>query len=91
VPTQQIAAARLRARETGRFVAQAAPTGISAIMTPTGAIITRSAIQQRVALQATIMLRRGLTPYARFNDAPALALFALIGVGSWLAGRRRRT
>jgi apolipoprotein N-acyltransferase len=91
VPTQQLAAARLRARETGRFVAQAAPTGISAIMTPTGAIITRSAIQQRVALQATIMLRRGLTPYARFNDAPALALFGLIGIGSWLAGRRRRT
>ena len=91
VPTQQIAAARLRARETGRFVAQAAPTGISAILTPTGHIITRSAIQQRVALQATIMLRRGLTPYARFNDTPALALFALIGLAAWLIGRRDRT
>ncbi len=91
VPTQQIAAARLRARETGRFVAQAAPTGISAILTPTGQIVTRSAIQQRVALQATITLRRGLTPYARFNDTPALALFALLGAGAWFMGRRRRT
>ena len=90
VPTQQVAAARLRARETGRFVAQAAPTGISAVITPTGHIVTRSAIQQRVALQATITLRRGLTPYARFNDVPALALFTMIGSTANLTARQRK-
>ncbi len=89
LPTQQVAAARLRARETGRWVAQAAPTGISAILTPEGRVITRSRIQERTALVATITLRDGLTPYARWNDAPALALTLAIGVTSFIVPRRR--
>ena len=89
LPTQQIAAARLRARETGRWVAQAAPTGISAILTPEGRVVTRSSIQERTALTATITLRHGLTPYARWNDAPALALTAAIAAASLLVPRRR--
>ncbi len=91
LPTQQLAAARLRARETRRWVVQAAPTGISAVMTPDGKIVTRSAIQQRTALQATITLRRGLTPYARWNDLPALVLFAALGVLGALAAVRERS
>ena len=88
LPTQQVGAARLRARETGRWVAQAAPTGISAIFSPEGRIITRSRIQERTALTATITLRRGLTPYARWNDGPAIALFAALGAASWRTLRR---
>ena len=94
LPTQQIAAARLRARETGRWVAQAAPTGISAILTPEGRVVTRSSIQERTALIATITLRHGLTPYARWNDAPALALMGAIGAAAFVVPRRpsrRRT
>ena len=89
LPTQQIAAARLRARETGRWVAQAAPTGISAILTPEGRVVTRSSIQERTALIATITLRHGLTPYARWNDAPALALMGAIGAAAFVVPRRR--
>lgn len=89
LPTQQVAAARLRARETGRWVAQAAPTGISAILTPAGRVVTRSSIQERTALLATITLRDGLTPYARWNDAPALSLSLAIGVTSFIVPRRR--
>ena len=88
LPTQQIAAARLRARETGRWVAQAAPTGISAILTPEGRVVTRTSIQERAALTATITLRDGLTPYARWNDAPALVLTAAIAAASLLVPRR---
>ena len=91
LPTQQVAAARLRARETGRWVAQAGPTGISAIFTPDGRIVTRSSIQQRVALQATITLRRGLTPYARWNDAPTLALFGYLGLAGNLLTRTSKS
>ena len=91
LPTQQVAAARLRARETGRWVAQAAPTGISMVMAPNGEIVTRSAIQQRTALQATIVLRHGLTPYARWNDLPALVLFAALGVLGWTVAVRERS
>ena len=91
LPTQQVAAARLRARETGRWVVQAAPTGISAVLKPNGSIVTRSAIQQRVALQATITLRRGLTPYARWNDAPALILFGVLGLAAAWFSRRQRS
>ena len=89
LPTQQIAAARLRARETGRWVGQAAPTGISAILTPGGRVVTRSSIQERTALIATITLRHGLTPYARWNDAPALALTAAVATAAFLTPRRR--
>ena len=88
LPTQQIAAARLRARETGRWVAQAAPTGISAILTPEGRVVTRTSIQERAALTARITLRDGLTPYARWNDAPALVLTAAIAAASLLVSRR---
>ena len=91
LPTQQVAAARLRARETGRWVAQAAPTGISMVMAPNGEIVIRSAIQQRTALQATIVLRHGLTPYARWNDLPTLVLFAALGVLGWTVAVRERS
>ncbi len=77
VPTQQIAAAQLRAMETGRWVAQAAPTGRSGFIDNRGHIVERTTLERREALVQTIQRRSGLTPYARFNDVPALALAAL--------------
>ena len=76
LPTQQLAAARLRARETGRWVVQAAPTGFSAVFDNRGRMRQRTDLRQRAVLLDTIALRRGLTPYVRFNDVPMMMLMA---------------
>lgn len=92
VPTQQMAAARLRAIETGREVVQAAPTGLSAVVSPSGAVRWRSTIEARQTHIADVELRSGLTPYARWNDVPMLILLGLALATGWtceVAKRRR--
>ena len=88
VPTQQIAAARLRSLETGRWVAQAAPTGLSMVLDERGRQLARSVVEQRQVLVATIAMRTGLTPYARTNDVPMVAVFVFGIVFGWWPRRR---
>lgn len=91
VPTQQIAAAQLRALEAGRWVAQAAPTGRSGFIDSRGRVVKRTVLEKRELITATIERRTGLTPYMRFNDLPALLLAAAsIGLGFVAAARSRR-
>lgn len=88
VQTQQVANSRMRAIETGRWVLQAAPTGFSAVVTPTGDVLQRTAVSEREVLYDTVELREGKTLYVRLGDLPALALAALsLGLG-WVADRR---
>jgi apolipoprotein N-acyltransferase len=90
VPTQQIAAARLRAIETGRWTVQAGPTGLSVVATPDGELRWRSELEKRETFIARIPLRNGFTPYVRFNDAPVLAVtLAALLLGQVLALRDR--
>ncbi|HSL58283.1 MAG TPA: apolipoprotein N-acyltransferase, partial [Acidimicrobiales bacterium] len=89
VQTQQVASSRLRALETGRWVLQAAPTGLSAIVTPEGEVVARSAVSEARVLQATIEQRTGQTWATRLGDRPALVVaLALVGAG-WALDRRR--
>ncbi len=74
VPTQQVAAAQLRAIETGRWIVQASPTGRSAVINADGEIVERSVLGEQRVLQQRIVMRTGWTPYVRFNDAPMLVL-----------------
>lgn len=94
VPDQEVAAARLRAWETGRNVVQAAPTGFSAFLTPRGQVTQRSDLSAQQVLTATVPLRSGTTPYVRTGDQPwlvlALACLAAPGVVSLAGGRWRR-
>jgi apolipoprotein N-acyltransferase len=88
VQTQQVASSRMRAIETGRWVLQAAPTGFSAVITPDGEVLQRTAVSERAILYDTVPLREGETLYVRFGDVPALAFaFVSLAVG-WLADRR---
>jgi apolipoprotein N-acyltransferase len=87
LPRQQVAAAQLRALETRRSVLQVGPTGISGEIDPNGHIRSASRLGRRSVITTTIRLRHAMTPYVRFNDAPALALAALALVAGWLAGR----
>jgi apolipoprotein N-acyltransferase len=88
VQTQQVATSRMRAIETGRWVLQSAPTGFSAVVTPSGEVLQRTGVSERAILYDTVELRDGETLYVRFGDLPALALAALSLAGGWLADRR---
>ncbi len=87
LPTQQVAAARLRALETRRTVLQVGPTGITAEIDPNGRVKTASTIGVRDVTVTTVNRRTGLTPYIRFNDMPALAVAALCLVFAHKRGR----
>jgi apolipoprotein N-acyltransferase len=90
VPTQQIAAARLRAIETGRWTVQAGPTGLSVVATPDGELRWRSELEKRETFIARIPLRKGFTPYVRYNDAPVLVMtLAALFLGYILSLRDR--
>jgi apolipoprotein N-acyltransferase len=94
VQTQQIASSRLRAIETGRWVLQAAPTGFSAFITPTGEVIDRTAVSEQAVIRHAVELRTGETWYVRLGDAPIIVAGAAMLAAAWAASqpmRRRRT
>ncbi|MEA3055642.1 MAG: apolipoprotein N-acyltransferase [Actinomycetota bacterium] len=84
MPSLELAAARLRAIETGRWSVQAAPTGFSAVISPTGHVRVHSDLGARAVLRSTVDRRAGQTIYTRVGDGPffltALGL-VLVGMG----------
>lgn len=90
VPAIEVAAARLRAREFGRSVLQAAPTGYSAVILPDGRVVARSELGQPALLRQAVPLRTGMTPYAVVGDLPMLVLAALMVVAPLGARLRAR-
>ena len=86
VPTQELAAAQLRAIESGRWLAQAGPTGYTAIVDPDGAIVERSRLGARQLITGTLHARTGTTLFQRWGDAPLIVL-ALLGVVAPLLAR----
>jgi apolipoprotein N-acyltransferase len=90
VQSQQIASSRLRAIETGRWVLQAAPTGFSAIIDPSGNVLQRTAVSEQRVLYGTVERREGLTWANRVGNWPALlSALVLAGAGFGLGGRDR--
>ncbi|PZF80317.1 apolipoprotein N-acyltransferase [Jiangella anatolica] len=88
VPAIEVAASRLRAREFGRTVLQAAPTGYSAIVLPDGSVAQLSGLGTQELLEREVPLRTGLTPYARTGDWPVLTLVALTLAAAYVTARR---
>lgn len=88
VQTQQVASSRMRALETGRWALQAAPTGFSAVVTPDGEVLQRTAVSERAILYDTVELRTGETVYVQLGDLLALAYAALCLAGGWALERR---
>jgi apolipoprotein N-acyltransferase len=90
VQTQQVASSRLRAIETGRWVVQAAPTGFSAFVTPSGEVLQRTAVSERRVITRDVELRSGRTWYVRVGDAPFIGGAAIALAGALWAVRARR-
>lgn len=81
--TQQLAANSLRTRETGRYVVQAATTGFSALIEPSGRITNRVPIGVGQTSIIDVPLRTGRTVYSIIGDGPfiaglLIALFAIV-------------
>ncbi|MDQ1396393.1 MAG: apolipoprotein N-acyltransferase [Acidimicrobiaceae bacterium] len=91
VPTQEVAAARLRALETGRDVIQAAPTGYGAVIDSRGRVLARTHLGRQQVLQTVVHRRQGRTWYLRWGDGPVVTLALVLVAAGWIADRRRRT
>jgi apolipoprotein N-acyltransferase len=92
VPTQELAAAQLRALEAGRWLAQAGPTGYSGIVGPDGHIHRRSRLGRRQVITGRLHARHGRTLFVRWGDLPMLVLAAagtLAGLALQARGARR--
>lgn len=88
VQTQQVANSRMRAIENGRWVTQIAPTGFSAVISPDGDVLQRTAVSEQAVLYDTIELRDGRTLYTRAGDLVAVGLAVALIAAAW-AWRRR--
>lgn len=88
MPALEVAAARLRAIETGRDVLQAAPTGFSAVIVADGTVRQQSDLGRQEVLRATVQRRTGRTLYARFGDVPVLVVAAAMLAAAWVSTRR---
>jgi len=78
VQTQQVASSQLRAIETGRWVLQAAPTGFSAIVNPSGDVLERTSISEQAVLQQDVMLRSGDTIATVIGPMPVIWFSAIL-------------
>jgi apolipoprotein N-acyltransferase len=88
VPTQEVAAAQLRAWETGRWVLQVTPTGYTAVISPSGQVVKHSTLGRPAIISATVPMETGHTWYVDLGDLP-IALAALAtGVVAWGLARR---
>ena len=71
---QHLAIARMRALETGRPVIRATNTGVTASIDHRGRVLASLPQWRQGALDVDVQGTAGLTPYARFGNAAALAL-----------------
>ena len=83
-PHQHFSMAVLRAVETGRSVIRAANTGISGVISPSGAILHTTPLFESLSFAKAIRIRSEITPYVRFGNYivgfAALLLLFFLGI-----------
>lgn len=77
-PHQHLQIARMRSLETGRYMARATNTGVSAIIDDRGRIVARGVQFRPVVVRGEVRPLRGLTPYSRFGDLPTVILVIVL-------------
>jgi apolipoprotein N-acyltransferase len=90
-PHQHEEMARMRARETERYLLRATNTGISAIIDAGGRVLARSPQFEVATVTHSVQPRSGATPYVHMGNWPVVLLSAgLLALAGW-AGRSRRS
>jgi apolipoprotein N-acyltransferase len=85
-PLQHLAAGQLRAVETGRTIVQAAVTGISGVIEPSGRTRSETGLYQDTVIRVQAPARDGLTPYVRYGRGIEAGLVGVAVGGLVLAG-----
>ena len=87
-PPQHLAQARMRAIEEGMAIVRATPTGISAVIDARGRILAKVPHEQAGAIAVPVPATRPATLFARFGNAMAAIVAALL-LAAAVAIRRR--
>lgn len=87
---QHVQSGQMRAAETGRALVQAAISGISAVIDPSGVVTERTELFERTVMSARVPVRTGETPYVRWG-AWILVVSVLILLPAGAVAWRRRT
>jgi apolipoprotein N-acyltransferase len=89
-PYQHLSMARMRAIETDRWIVRAGTTGISAIVDPTGRLVSHIPLGERGVLVGEVGVRKSVTPYTRWGDWAAwlCVLLTLVALGMSVRTRR---
>jgi apolipoprotein N-acyltransferase len=92
-PHQHLQIARMRALETGRYMLRSTNTGVTAIVSPDGRVLSELPLFTTTALTGMIRPMTGLTPYAQIGDRPIVIfiltlLFIILILGNSEAIRR---
>jgi apolipoprotein N-acyltransferase len=88
VPTQEVAAAQLRAWETGRWVLQVTPTGYTAVISPSGRVLKHSTLGRPAIISATVPMETGHTWYVDLGDLPVALAALAVAVLAFSLSRR---
>ncbi|MBO0713677.1 MAG: apolipoprotein N-acyltransferase [Acidimicrobiales bacterium] len=90
LPSQEVAADRLRAVEEGRELVQVAPTGYSTVVDRNGRVLARTALGPPATLERAVPSFTGRTLYSRSGDWPEGGVaFGLVAAGLVLSWRGR--
>ncbi len=90
-PWQHFAMARMRSVETGRYLARAANTGVSAIVDPYGRVVQATPLFEEAVSVGEVRFLDGTTLYVRIGDVvPWAGLVVAIGLWGLSARGRRR-
>lgn len=91
VVPQHLQISRMRSLEVGRPMLRATNNGATAIIDYTGHVVAQLPAFTRAVLSGDVQGRSGLTPFARWGNAPFLAVSLLcLGFGILLARRAAR-
>jgi len=83
-PHQHLQIAAMRALESGRYMARATNTGVTAFIDSKGRIIKQAPLFTTTVLTEKITPMQGLTPYAHLGDQWIICVILLITLLTWL-------